>query len=145
MTEKKKTRVLTVLLVLCLAVSVFFGVRTHQLSEQKAQLAYNTLNSQLNYVQSVLVTMEDESQWDTGVSLLGMYPGDIYQVEDRADNQAIVDMLWALQNVWGDHPDRAQIIEGLEELKVSRDSENMTFTILEGDAEAITQLCQYPA
>lgn len=36
MTEKKKTRVLTVLLVLCLAVSVFFGVRTHQLSEQKA-------------------------------------------------------------------------------------------------------------
>jgi hypothetical protein len=145
MTEKKKPRVLTVLLVLCLAVSVFFGVRTHQLSEQKAQLAYNTLNSQLNYVQSVLVTMEDESQWDTGVSLLGMYPGDIYQVEDRADNQAIVDMLWALQNVWGDHPDRAQIIEGLEELKVSRDSENMTFTILEGDAEAITQLCQYPA
>ena len=92
-----------------------------------------------------LQLVEDESQWDTGVSLLGMYPGDIYQVEDRADNQAIVDMLRALQNVWGDHPDRAQIIEGLEELKVSRDSENMTFTILEGDAEAITQLCQYPA
>lgn len=144
MTEKKKTRVLTVLLVLCLAVAVFFGVRTHQLSEQKAQLAYNTLNSQLNYVQSVLVTMEDEGQWDAGVSLLGMYPGDIYQVADREDNQAIVDMLWALQNVWGDHPDRAQIIEGLEELKVSRDSENMTFTILEGDAEAITELCKTP-
>ena len=142
MTEKKKPRVLAVLLVICLAVAVFFGVRTHQLSEQKAQLAYNTLNSQLNYVQSVLVTMEDESQWDTGVSLLGMYPGDIYQVADREDNQAIVDMLWALQNVWGDHPDRAQIIEGLEELKVSRDSEKRTFTILEGDAEAITALCQ---
>ena len=142
MTEKKKTRVLTVLLVLCLAVSVCFGVRTHQLSEQKAQLAYNTLNSQLNYVQSVLVTMEDESQWDTGVSLLGMYPGDIYQVADREDNQAIVDMLWALQNVWGDDPNRARIIEGLKELKVSRDSEKRTFTILEGDAEAITALCQ---
>ena len=142
MTEKKKPRVLAVLLVICLAAAVFFGVRTHQLSEQKAQLAYNTLNSQLNYVQSVLVTMEDESQWDTGVSLLGMYPGDIYQVADREDNQAIVDMLWALQNVWGDHPDRAQIIEGLEELKVSRDSEKRTFTILEGDAEAITALCQ---
>ena len=145
MTEKKKTRVLTVLLVLCLAVSVFFGVRTHQLSEQKAQLAYNTLNSQLNYVQSVLVTMEDESQWDAGVSLLGMYPGDIYQVADREDNQAIVDMLWALQNVCGDDPNCAQIIEGLKELKVSRDSEKRTFTILEGDAETITQLCQYPA
>ena len=142
MTEKKKTRVLTVLLVLCLAVSVFFGVRTHQLSEQKAQLAYNTLNSQLNYVQSVLVTMEDESQWDAGVSLLGMYPGDIYQVADREDNQAIVDMLWALQNVCGDDPNRAQIIEGLKELKVSRDSEKRTFTILEGDAEAITELCK---
>ena len=142
MTEKKKTRVLTVLLVICLAAAVFFGVRAHQISDQKAQLAYNTLNSQLNYVQSVLVTMEDEGQWDAGVSLLGMYPGDIYQVADREDNQAIVDMLWALQNVWGDHPDRAQIIEGLEELKVSRDSENMTFTILEGDAEAITALCQ---
>ena len=138
----KKTCVLSVLLVICLAVSVFFGVRTHQLSEQKAQLAYNTLNSQLNYVQSVLVTMEDESQWDAGVSLLGMYPGDIYQVADREDNQAIVDMLWALQNVCGDDPNRAQIIEGLKELKVSRDSEKRTFTILEGDAEAITALCQ---
>ena len=145
MTEKKNpSRILAVLLVICLA-AVFFGVRTHQLSEQKAQLAYNTLNSQLNYVQSVLVTMEDEGQWDAGVSLLGMYPGDIYQVEDREDNQAIVDMLWALQNVWGDHPQRAQIMDGLKELKVSRDSKNMTFTILEGDAEAITQLCQYPA
>lgn len=142
MTEKKKTRILAVFLVLCLAVSVFFGVRTHQLSEQKAQLAYNTLNSQLNYVQSVLVTMEDESQWAAGVSLLGMYPGDIYQVADRADNRAIVDMLWALQNVWGDDPNRTQIIEGLKELKVSRDSEKRTFTILEGDAEAITALCQ---
>ena len=142
MTEKKKPRVLAVLLVICLAAAVFFGVRTHQLSEQKAQLAYNTLNSQLNYVQSVLVTMEDESQWDTGVSLLGMYPGDIYQVADREDNQAIVDMLWALQKVWGDDPNRAQIIEGLKELKVSRDSEKRTFTILEGDAEAITALCQ---
>ena len=142
MTEKKKTRILAVFLVVCLAAAAFFGVRTHQLSEQKAQLAYNTLNSQLNYVQSVLVTMEDESQWDTGVSLLGMYPGDIYQVEDRADNQAIVDMLWALQNVWGDDPNRARIIEGLKELKVSRDSEKRTFTILEGDAEAITQLCK---
>ena len=138
----KKPRVLSVRLVTCLAVSVFFGVRTHQLSEQKAQLAYNTLNSQLNYVQSVLVTMEDESQWDAGVSLLGMYPGDIYEMEDREDNQAIVDMLWALQNVWGDDPNRAQIIEGLKELKVSRDSEKRTFTILEGDAEAITALCQ---
>ena len=142
MTEKKKPRVLAVLLVICLAAAVFFGVRTHQLSEQKAQLAYNTLNSQLNYVQSVLVTMEDESQWDTGVSLLGMYPGDIYQVADREDNQAIVDMLWALQDVWGGHPNRGQVMEELKELKVSRDSENMTFTILEGDAEAITALCQ---
>ena len=143
MTEKKNpSRILAVLLVICLAAAVFFGVRTHQLSEQKAQLAYNTLNSQLNYVQSVLVTMEDESQWDTGVSLLGMYPGDIYQVADREDNQAIVDMLWALQDVWGGHPNRGQVMEELKELKVSRDSENMTFTILEGDAEAITALCQ---
>ena len=142
MTEKKKPRVLAVLLVICLAAAAFFGVRAHQISDQKAQLAYNTLNSQLNYVQSVLVTMEDESQWDAGVSLLGMYPGDIYQVADREDNQAIVDMLWALQNVWGDDPNRAQIIEGLKELKVSRDSEKRTFTILEGDAEAITALCQ---
>ena len=144
MTEKKKSRILAVFLVVCLAVAAFFGVRAHQISDQKAQLAYNTLNSQLNYVQSVLVTMEDEGQWDAGVSLLGMYPGDIYEMEDREDNQSIVDMLWALQNVWGDHPDRARIIEGLEELKVSRDSENMTFTILEGDAEAITQLCKTP-
>ena len=79
---------------------------------------------------------------DAGVSLLGMYPGDFYQVADRADNRAIVDMLCALQNVWGDDPNRAQIIEGLKELKVSRDSEKRTFTILEGDAEAITALCQ---
>ena len=142
MTEKKKTRVLSVLLVISLAAAVFFGVRAHQFSEQKAQLAYNTLNSQLNYVQSVLVTMEDESQWDTGVSLLGMYPGDIYQVADREDNQAIVDMLWALQNVWGDHPNRDQIIDGLNELKVSRHSETRTFTVLEGDATAITELCK---
>ena len=131
MTEKKKTRILAVLLVICLAAAAFFGVRTHQLSEQKAQLA-------------VLVTMKDEEQWNAGVSLLGMYPGDIYQVEDRADNQAIVDMLWALQNVWGDDPNRARIIEGLKELKVSRDSEKRTFTILEGDAEAITELCKTP-
>ena len=142
MAEKKKTRVLAVLLVLCLAAAVFFGVRAHRLSQEKDLLAYNTLNSQLNYVQSVLVTMEGENPWDTGVSLLGMYPNDIYQVEDQADNQAIVGMLWALQNVWGDHPNRARIIDGLKELKVSRDSENRTFTILEGDAEAITALCQ---
>jgi len=142
MAEKKKTRVLSVLLLLCLAAAVFLGVRAHRLSQEKDLLAYNTLNSQLNYVQSVLVTMEGENPWDTGVSLLGMYPNDIYQVEDQADNQAIVGMLWALQNVWGDHPNRARIIDGLKELKVSRDSENRTFTILEGDAEAITALCQ---
>ena len=97
MAEKKKTRVLSVLLVISLAAAVFFGVRAHKLSEQKAQLAYNTLNSQLNYVQSMLVTMEDEGQWDTGVSFLGMYPNDIYQVKDREDNQAIADLLWASQ------------------------------------------------
>ena len=142
MTEKKKTRVLSVLLVISLAAAVFFGVRAHQFSEQKAQLAYNTLNSQLNYVQSVLVTMEDEGQWDAGVSLLGMYPWDIYQVEDQEDNQVIVDMLWALQDVWGDHPRREQIMDGLKELKVGRDSVQMTFTILEGDAKAIAELCK---
>ena len=142
MAEKKKTRVLAVLLVLCLAAAVFFGVRAHRLSQEKDLLAYNTLNSQLNYVQSVLVTMEGENPWDTGVSFLGMYPNDIYQVEDRADNQAIVDMLWALQNVWGDHTSRDQIIDGLKELKVSRHSETRTFTVVEGDATAITELCK---
>lgn len=143
MTEKQKSsRVLAALLVICLAAALVLGVRAHQLSNQKAQLAYNTLNSQLNYVQTVLVTMEDEAQWNTGVSLLSMYPGDIYQVKDREDNQEIVDMLWNLQNVYGDEPQRAKIMEGLKELKISRDTENMTFTILEGDAEAITELCK---
>ena len=75
---------------------------------------------------------------------LGMYPSYIYQVEDREDNHAIADMLGALQNVYGDNPNRSQIIDRLNELKVSRDSEKMTFTILEGDAEAITELCKYP-
>lgn len=143
MTEKKNaSRIFILLWVICLAAALVLGFRAHQLSQQKDHLAYNTLNSQLNYVQSVLVTMEDEAQWNTGVSLLSMYPGDIYQVKDRGDNREVVDMLWALQNVYGDEPQRAQIMDGLKELKISRDTENMVFTILEGDAEAITELCK---
>ena len=145
MTEKKKTRVLSVLLVISLAAAVFFGVRAHQLSRQKDLLEFNTLNSQLCYIQYVLVTMEEGSLWNTGVSVLGTGPYDIYEVEDRGDNRELVEMVTAISYlVGGGHPNRTQIIDELKELRVARDTETMTFTILEGDAEAITELCQYP-
>ena len=144
MTEKKKIRVLSVLLVICLAAAVFFGVRLHQISRQKDQLEFNTLSTVLSYTQYVLVTMEDPYQWEQGISVLLYFPLDIYQMEDQGDNQEIVDLLKALQNVPSAHPNRVQIMEELKTLRVSRDSGEMVFTILEGDAEAIAELCKHP-
>lgn len=61
---------------------------------------------------------------------------------DRGDNQAIGTMLRALSQVWGDDSNRPQIMEELEKLKISRDTKNATFTILEGDVEKIIALCR---
>ena len=126
--------------ILALVAAIVLGVFAYRLHTQKERADFLTVNAALFYAEAVLATMEEDEPWDTCIAMLDVLPTNMDR--DRGDNQAIGTMLRALSQVWGDDPNRPQIMEELEKLKISRDTKNATFTVLEGDVEKIIALCR---
>lgn len=129
-----------ILLLLSLVVNVILGCKLTGLYKQYQQQAIIDLNNAVFYMTTVLPQMEEAEDWTAAAVVLAqmLYTN---QAEDQGDNLVVCQLAKTVAHVNGNQ-DRTELCEELHKLTFAWDTEKCYCTIIQGDVEKITKLCQ---
>lgn len=142
----KKTQVCCVVCAVVMIFAILSGISCVRLYAEKRLNEILALQSSVFYMKTVMLRVEEDEAWEGAAAALEVQTFLFNGIDDVGDNRTVKAMMQAVSRVSGDAENRQEIMEELDNLRISWDTRpwHWTCDILSGNVEKIFDLALPP-